>query len=92
MCPVAEWDESVADPVVVVDRFHQRDLLNEPLVGIRDQAIEFGIMRVLEAVSNDPGYEGHGIMFRHNPLKVATYLPRLQRADTGDQGKPERKV
>jgi len=75
-----------------MDRFDQSDLLNEPLVGICNQAIEFRIVRVLETVSNDPGYEGHGIMFRHLTLKVTTYLPRLQRADTGDQGKPERKV
>jgi len=66
--------------------------LNEPLIGIRNQAIEFRIVRVLETVSNDPGYEGHGIMFRHHALKVAAYLPRLQWADAWDQRKSERNV
>lgn len=57
--PVAEGDESVPDPIVIVNSGDKGDLLNQPLVGVRDQAVAFGVVRVLEAISNDPGYKGY---------------------------------
>ena len=75
--PLAEWNESVANPDVVRDCGNQGDLLNQPVVGKLDQALVFRIMRDLEAVSNDPGYEGYWFNGWHRTLKVAAYLPRL---------------
>jgi hypothetical protein len=75
--PLAEWDESVANPNVVRDCFNQGDLLNQPVVGKLDQALVLGIIRGLEAVSNDPGHEGYGFDIGHRALKVAAYLAWL---------------
>src|SRR6266849_6191757 len=76
--PLAERDESVANPDVVGNCSNQLDLLNQPVVGKGDQAWILRVMRGLETVSNDPGYEGNGFDGGQRALKVAAYLPVLQ--------------
>ena len=88
--PLAEWDEAVANPDVVGDCSNQLDLLNQPVVGKGNQAWILRVVRGLEAVSNNAGYESHGFDGGQRALEIAADLTVLQRAGGSDHGNMER--
>ena len=73
--PLAEGIESISNPDVIGHRGNQFDLLNEPVVGKRDQALVSGYPRSRAPLELFWQRRLRPFVFRNHTLKVAADLP-----------------